>query len=393
MVSTYEDTAINFSPVFCFQVLDPDTPNFDFGAEIFELSLNVKHGTLTVNFVTTTNVGRSIILQGSMCDLNEALQTLKYTPDAHYNSEFGIIETLQLKVARILAGYEQAASLVNCTVKVLAVDNIPVVTLHEPSFPILTSQYLDIHIFNSSGSDSCNVGSVCFGLYDLDSCEIKYRVSGLVPPSMLDVEQNSAALCANSSLPGNILVTFTVLYGDVWFFSRYSTQAWPPGPSSTPPDSVGRSMQVLSIQQPLAWFLGGVLRYYASEELRRIDSVSITIDDMGFTGKRRQSGFCCCLNQSCSVCASSCNLFFDSRFCEASGNICRGEVPSGIPGFGIVIICFMLFASVFAVIQAFFLRSTSMDSQNVKYSNMKDNTTGTREVVVGSNNPETVLAI
>lgn len=399
-MSTLENAAINFNSDFSFQIRNPDTQDYDFGLQIFVLSISVQHGTLSTNFASSVQVGSSIVIRGSMCDLNGALKTLIYSPDLYYNSEFGFPETIQLKVGKTTSGIDKFSFAIPVIVKVYAVDNIPIVTLHSPSIPILQKQYYDILIVDASDlrSPPCTGdGSACLSMEDIDSCEIKYRVSGMIPSSIADVQSNKAALCSNSSLPGNIIVNFTVLYGDVWFFSKLTTPSWPPGPDVLPPETAGKSMQVLSIQQPLTWFLGGVLRYYVPEELKRIDRISIKVSDNGFTGLKGKTGFCCCLNESCPSCGAGCNLFFDARFCETQGNVCRGEIPGRIPSFSIVILCFAVFSSLLAVIQAFYLRSTALDSQRGCSLLSSQKSSKSMNMLSGGpsegDKPETVIAI
>jgi hypothetical protein len=396
-VKTLEDVPVKFSPDFSLQIQSPDTQDYDFGSQVFILSLEVSYGVLT----SSNNMGRSIVMRGSLCNLNLALQTLVYSPDYHFNSEFGIPEILQLKAGKILAGVEKYVSSLNATIKVMAINNLPTVTIYQPSIPVLSGEYFDINVVSSSDSlyQGCfQKGKACLNILDVDSCEMKFRSSGAVPPNISDVHLSLGNICANSSILGNIVVTFTVSYGNLWFFSKLSTQSWPPGPDVRPPESAGKSMQVLIIEQPLAWFRGGVLRYYLPTDLKRVDRISISADDLGNTGLNTKSGFCCCMNETCPLCSSTCNLFFDARLCETSGNVCRGEIPVQIPGFAVTILCFSAFASLFAVIHAFFIRSTGIEKPSAlsiknrafPFSSPNEKNTGS---VLETDKPETVLAI
>eukprot|EP00291_Cryptomonas_curvata_P019876 CAMPEP_0172160662 /NCGR_PEP_ID=MMETSP1050-20130122/5681_1 /TAXON_ID=233186 /ORGANISM="Cryptomonas curvata, Strain CCAP979/52" /LENGTH=1190 /DNA_ID=CAMNT_0012830447 /DNA_START=512 /DNA_END=4084 /DNA_ORIENTATION=+ len=398
VVKTLEDVPVKFSPDFSFQVQSPDSQDNDFGSQTFILRLEVNYGVLASS---SSNIGRSIVMRGSLCNLNLALQTLVYTPDNHFNSEFGMPEILQLKAGKIIAGVEKYVSSLNATIKVIAINNVPTVTVYESSIPILSEEYFDINVVSPSDSlyQGClQGGKACLNILDFDSCEMKYRAAGAVPSSISDVHLSLGNICANSSIPGNIAVTFTVSYGNLWFFSKLSTESWPPGPDVSPPESAGKGMQVLRIEQPLAWFRGGILRYYLPSDLKRVDRVSISADDLGNTGLRTKSGFCCCMNETCPTCSSTCNLFFDARLCETSGNVCRGEIPVQIPGFAVTILCFSAFASLFAVIHAFFIRSTgiekptslSMKNQAFPSSSFNEKNRGD---VLEIGRPETVLAI
>jgi hypothetical protein len=397
VVKTLEDVPIKFSPDFSFQVQSPDTQDYDFGSQTFILSLEVNYGVLA----SSNDKGRSIVMRGTLCNLNLALQTLVYTPDSHFNSEFGIPEILRLKAGKISAGLEKYVSSLNATIKVVAINNVATVTVYQPSIPVLSGEYFDVNFVSSTDPlyQGCfQGGKACLNILDVDSCEMKYRAIGAVPSSISDVHLSLGNICANSSILGNIAVTFTVSYGNLWFFSKLSTDSWPPGPDVRPPESAGKSMQVLRIEQPLAWFRSGVLRYYLPTNLKRVDRISISADDLGNTGLRTKTGFCCCMNETCTACSSTCNLYFDARLCETSGNVCRGEIPVQIPGFAVTILCFSAFVSLCAVILAFFIRSTGIEKPSLlstKSRAFPSSSPNERKKggVPETERPETVLAI
>ena len=295
--------------------------------------------------------------QGTMCSVNSALAQMGYLPKPYYNSGFGQAEAIQLTVRQV--GRAGAPATLTVHVKVRAVNNVPRINLHLSGADTATvdSLHLDFLLLDGAPEDGrlgdCGAGrpTGCIAVTDPDACETMYTSTGALPApgDTLAVQQSATAVCRArnaSSTAGHVSLTFSTVFGDVLFYPSYLFKQWPPRDELVAPAEAGKQSRLLTVTQPLAAFHGGVLRYYGSATLRRLDTLTVSADDKGNSGKPGAAGFCCCADAACSACAPPpCTLQLDVTTCEkVEGFTCKDAITGGqgLVGWGVAAIVIVL---------------------------------------------------
>lgn len=352
---TTEDSVLRFSATRSVAIRDFDTTEVSFGTVQYELMVNSSFGalvltnapdvTLLAGFESCISVAGdcpTVRMRGSLCEINKALQRIEYRPGKDYNSEFGDPDRLFFAVQQI--GMTHPESLIAIDVIVLARNDKPVVNLWQSGPPQIRvrTPYIDMYVIKDADAapPQCASTITCIHLSDPDACEAKYLYFGIkaTPADIIAAQRGTSPVCAlNMSDPvGLVTLRVTSRMGSVWFFPANGTDMLGAdgminlgGYDPTEIDA-GKRSQNLTLMHPLSWFVGGVLRYYASEHFARPDDMVFEMEDNGNTGAGTDTGFCCCADRECSSCSSGeCRMVLDVTTCrDVRGFQCKDSVKS-----------------------------------------------------------------
>jgi hypothetical protein len=388
-VYLYESTSFTFNQSFSVQIRDLDHRDTEFRPVVYKLNFKVAQGTLLLPATIIVNGQSEAItglsfsigsqgcvdckefeISGSMYELNKVLMGITYTPIKYYNSRFGSPEYLIVSVTQ-MAPVKLAQSTLSVELFAQEVNDKPELNLYvDPKkgtqLPI-SGKFYDFILLGGSIDRSKYCGgdaASCFLMKDVDSCESMYNAKGTKPAAAdtVAVIQGTAPGCLDTSMSvGRIRMVAKCNHGNLWFFTFSEIRQWESKGNQWPPDLTlvpaldpGKSQRLLITNHHMSQYAGGILRYYASTDSARPDTITLEFDDQGNTGRETpgEPMFCCCGSKACDKCVpaagggmggNGCRYELEVSSCaKVPGWMCADaeQGSKGIPGWAVtVIIC------------------------------------------------------